>query len=114
MMIEFTHVIDAISNVGIPIVLAVVFGYLTWHLGKKINDTAEENMRTLQARCLEREDKLYEEIKECHAINDKAIETIAHYAEKLDAIQVDVKEIKSDITFILAGGHRNDTERETR
>lgn len=108
-MLEFTAVIDAISNVGIPIALAVVFGYLTWHLGKKINDTAEENMKTLQARCLEREDKLYEEIKECHEINGKAIETIAHYAEKLDAIQTDVKEIKSDITFILAGGHKNDT-----
>ena len=48
MQMEFTTVIDAISNVGFPITLAVVFGYLIWRLGKRINDTAEKNMAELQ------------------------------------------------------------------
>ena len=45
---DFNSVINAISNVGFPITLAVVFGYLIWRLGKKINDTAEKNMAELQ------------------------------------------------------------------
>ena len=48
MQMDFTTVINAISNVGFPITLAVVFGYLIWRLGKKINDTAEKNMAELQ------------------------------------------------------------------
>ena len=35
-------------------------------------------------------------------VNAKAIETIAHYAEKLDSIQSDINEIKTDITVIMA------------
>ena len=46
------------------------------------------------------EDKLYIEIKENREINVKAIETIAKYSEKLDVIQNDVNEIKTDITII--------------
>lgn len=106
---DFNSVINAISNVGFPITLAVVFGYLIWRLGKKINDTAEKNMAELQKQSSEREEKLYKELSSCRKINDKAIETIAHYAEKLDTIQNDVKEIKNDITYLLAGGHKNDT-----
>ena len=108
MQMDFNSVISAISNVGFPITLAVVFGYLIWRLGKKINDTAEKNMAELQKQSKEREEKLYKELSSCHKINDKAIETIAHYAEKLDTIQNDVKEIKNDITYLLAGGHKND------
>ena len=109
MQMDFNSVISAISNVGFPITLAVVFGYLIWRLGKKINDTAEKNMAELQKQSKEREEKLYKELTYCHQINNKAIETIAHYAEKLDTIQSDVKEIKNDITYLLAGGHKNDT-----
>lgn len=59
-------------------------------------------MEQVQARCKEREEKLYEEIKENRAVNAKAIETIAHYAEKLDSIQDDVSEIKTDITILMS------------
>ena len=60
------------------------------------------NMEQVQARWKEREEKLYEEIKENRAVNAKAIETIAHYAEKLDSIQDDVREIKTDITILMS------------
>ena len=59
-------------------------------------------MEQVQARCKEREEKLYEEIKENRAVNAKAIETIAHYAEKLGSIQDDVSEIKTDITILMS------------
>ena len=58
-------------------------------------------MEKLQERCIARENKLYEEIKENRIVNAKAIETIAHYAEKLDSIQYDVDEIKTDINVLL-------------
>ena len=61
-------------------------------------------MEKVQARCKEREEKLYEEIKENRAVNAKAIETIAHYADKLDNIQNDVSEIKTDITILMSKG----------
>lgn len=50
----------------------------------------------------EREDKLYEEIEKSQEINKNAIDTIAHYAEKLDVIQHDINEIKTDITVIMS------------
>ena len=59
-------------------------------------------MEQVQARCKEREEKLYEEIKENRAVNAKAIETIAHYADKLETIQNDVSEIKTDITILMS------------
>ena len=59
-------------------------------------------MEQVQARWKEREEKLYEEIKENRAVNAKAIETIAHYADKLETIQNDVSEIKTDITILMS------------
>ena len=59
-------------------------------------------MEQVQARCKEREEKLYEEIKEHRAVIAKAIETIAHYAARLDTIQNDVSAIKTDITILMS------------
>lgn len=52
-----------------------------------------------------REEKLYNEITECHKINHQAIETIATYANSLGEIKADVKEIKS----MLTGGTQSNT-----
>jgi uncharacterized membrane protein len=51
---------------------------------------------------LEREDKLYEEIKSNREINAQAVATIAKYAESLDVIQRDVNEIKTELTIIAS------------
>ena len=59
-------------------------------------------MKQIQERCAAREDKLYKELAENREINSKAIDTIAHYAEKLDTIQHDIHDIKNDITVIKA------------
>ena len=47
------------------------------------------------------------EIRENREVNAKAIETIAHYAEKLDSIQSDIKEIKQDVSLLMIGGRQS-------
>ena len=63
-------------------------------------------MRKMEEQCRAREDKLFVEIKENRKINSKAIETIAHYAGKLDVIQNDINDIKHDLTVIMVGDKR--------
>lgn len=74
-----------ITTVGFPIVCVLGMGYFIWQLYKQ---------------SVIRENKLYVQIDESRAVNAKAIETIAHYAEKLDTIQHDVKEIKEDVAAL--------------
>lgn len=95
-------IIEMLSNFGFPISCVIALGWFAFYMVKKTNETAEKNMVKVQERCKEREDILYKEIKENREINAKAINTIAHYAEKLDDIQDDIKEIKTDITVIMS------------
>ena len=44
---------------------------------------------------------MYKEIEENRKINDKAIETITKYADRLDNIQRDIDEIKVDVVRIV-------------
>ena len=91
---------EIITNTGFPITCVIA---LAWFVYKfYIDYTAEnkKNMELMQARCKEREDKLYAEIKENREINGKFAEIIAKYDTKLDEIISDVKEIKEDIIEI--------------
>ena len=92
--------IDIISTLGFPIACVVAMGAFIFHIYKQTTKENAENMEKVQARCKEREDKLYTELAMSREVNSKAIETIAHYAEKLDVIQQDIREIKTDITII--------------
>lgn len=94
-----------ISSLGFPIVCVMALGYFSFYMVKETNKTNVESMEKLQERYTVRENKLYEEIKENREVNAKAIETIAHYAEKLDAIQNDVDEIKSDVSILVNSGN---------
>jgi chromosome segregation ATPase len=62
-------------------------GYFIWQLYKD---------------SVKREEKLTTQINESRNVNAKAIDTIAKYAEKLDTIQQDVKDIKNDVITIKA------------
>lgn len=86
---EFGVVVELISTVGFPIALVLLLG---WFIIKIYNDTTKN--------AKEREEKLYTEIAENRKVNEKAIETIALYADKLDTIQEDVAEIKKDIIIL--------------
>lgn len=104
---EFMQIVDAVSSIGFPAALSVVFGWLVYTMGKKQLAQSEENMIRIREECKEREEQLMNEIRENREINAKAIETIAHYAEKLDTIQSDIKEIKQDVSLLMVGGRQS-------
>ena len=92
---DFNAIMTMIGTLGFPIVCALG---MAWFIYKIYTNTTKENaanMEKVQKRCQEREDKLYEELAKSRQINDKAIDTIAHYAEKLDVIQKDIRDRKS-------------------
>ena len=105
---DISAITNIISNLGFPIASCLCLAWFGWYMVKNTNEINAKNMEQVQNRCKEREEKLYEEIKANREINAKAIETIAHYAEKLDVIQSDIKEIKQDVSMIMIGGNRND------
>ena len=83
---DISIVTDLIATVGFPIACVIALGVFVWKIYKR-SET--------------REDSLMASIGECRAINAQAIQTIAHYAEKLDTIQEDVKSIKTDVAVIM-------------
>ena len=89
-----------ITSLGFPIVCCLGMGYFIFTIYKNTTKENKENMEAVQARCKDREEKLYEEIKANREVNAQAIATIALYAERLDAIQHDIQDIKTDITVI--------------
>ena len=58
-------------------------------------------MEKVQARCAEREEKLYSQLENQNEINGKFANIIAQYDIKLNTIQEDIADIKSDITVIM-------------
>lgn len=99
---DLTAVSNLVSNVGFPIAMVLGLMWFIYQIFLKTTAQNEENMKRVQDRCAEREEKLYVELAENRAINRQAIDTIAHYAEKLGTIQNDISDIKSDITIIKA------------
>ena len=92
-----TYIVELIPTVGFPIACVIAMAAFIFYVYKR-----------MEVNTKEREDILYNEIKENREINKKAIDTIAHYAEKLDVIQNDVNDIKSDINInkkIIGGGN---------
>ncbi|MBQ9913525.1 MAG: hypothetical protein IJO73_04785 [Clostridia bacterium] len=81
-----TALIELIPTLGFPIVCVIALGAFVFHIYKQTTKENAANMEKVQARCKEREEKLYEEIKENREVNAQAIATIAHYAEKLEVI----------------------------
>lgn len=83
---DATIFVELIGTLGFPIACVVALGVFVWKIYKR-SET--------------REDTLMIEIGKMREVNAQAIETIGHYANKLDTIQEDVKEIKTDIAVIL-------------
>ena len=71
-----------ISTLGLPVVLILAMGWFIFKLWKQ---------------SAEREQKLYEELTKSREVNEKAISTLALYAERLSVIEEDVKEIKQNL-----------------
>jgi hypothetical protein len=90
-------VLAAITQVGFPIVCAGVMGWFIYKIYVNTTEQNKINMEQVQARCAEREEILYQQIAKAQEINGQAIATITLYAERLDVIQADVKEIKEKL-----------------
>lgn len=88
---EVGFVVEMISSIGFPIAIVLVLG---WFIYKIYNDTTTQGKQ--------REEKLYQEIDKNRQINEKAIETIQLYAERLTHIEENVLEIKDDVIAIKA------------
>lgn len=82
---DITMIMEIITTLGFPIACVIALGFFVWKIYKQSVD---------------RENTLMIEIGKTREVNAQAIETIAHYAEKLETIQEDIKEIKTDITVI--------------
>lgn len=80
----------AIATFGFPIVMVGVFIWFIYQIYKHQREDRERHNQESAAR----EERLYNEILECRAVNNKAIETLSLYAERLGVIESDVKEIK--------------------
>ena len=75
-------ILKVIAEVGFPIACVLILFLF-------INEIYKQSVK--------REEDLNEQLKENREINAKAIETIALYANRLDTIQEDIKDIKTDI-----------------
>jgi hypothetical protein len=82
---DLAIILEAIATVGFPIVMVIALGFFVYLLWKQ---------------SVERENKLMAEITENRIVNEKAIETIAQYAERLTHIEDNITEIKSDVVLI--------------
>lgn len=80
---DMTVFTELIATLGFPIALVIAMGFFIW---------------TIYKQSVEREEKLMTEIAENRIVNEKAIETLTLYAERLGNIESDVKEIKNIIT----------------
>lgn len=99
---EVATMSELITTLGFPIACVVAMGAFIFYIYNTWTKENKENMERVQARCKEREDKLYDEIAKNREVISSAITTIAHYAEKLDVIQKDISDIKTDITVIMS------------
>ena len=78
--------VKLIAEVGFPIICVIV-------LARFIHQLYKDSVK--------REEDLKVELAESRAVNAKAIDTLATYANRLDSIQHDVEEIKDDIAGLI-------------
>jgi chromosome segregation ATPase len=82
---ELAVIIELITTVGFPIVCVLALGFFVW---------------TIYNQSVKREATLMAEITENRLVNEKAIETIAQFAERFTHIESDVELIKNDVVLI--------------
>lgn len=82
---ELAVILEAIGTVGFPIVCVLALGFFIW---------------TIYQQSVQREATLMAEIAENRLVNEKAIETIAQFAERFTHIESDVELIKNDVVLI--------------
>lgn len=97
---DINTITTLIGTVGFPIVCCLGLGWFLYKVFQKTTNDNQANMEKVQARCAEREEKLYAQIEKNQEVNAQAMATLALYAERLGVIEEDVKEIKSEVDKI--------------
>lgn len=82
---ELNTLIELVSTLGFPIACVIALGFFIWKIYNQ---------------SITREEKLMTEITENRLVNEKAIATIALFAERFSRIENDVESIKNDIVVI--------------
>lgn len=77
--------VGLLETFGLPVALVAAMGIFIYKLWQQ---------------SVEREKALMAEITENRIVNEKAIETITLYAERLGHIETDLTKIKNDVTAI--------------
>ena len=96
-----TFLVEIIPTVGFPIFCCGALGWFIYKFYVDSQKQNKENMEQVQAVCKEREEKLYSHLEKQTEINGKFANIIAQYEVKLDTIQTDISDIKSDIAVIM-------------
>lgn len=99
---DISGIAEIISTLGFPIATAIVLAYFIYKMIHLNAERTERILTILQDSSNSREERLMKELADCRQVNEKAIETIACYAEKLETIQKDVSEIKTNILCMSA------------
>lgn len=92
---------ELIPTIGFPIICVLLLGWFVYKIYKDTTKQNAENMEALQARCIEREEKLYKQLEKQNETNGKFASIIAQYDIKLDAMQQDIADIKADVSVIM-------------
>ena len=82
---EVGVIVELISSFGFPIAIVIALGFFFYRVWQQ---------------SVAREEKLMTEISENRLVNEKAIETISQYAERLTHIEGNIAEIKGDVGII--------------
>lgn len=82
---DINAILEIISTLGFPIAMVIALGFFVYKLWQQ---------------SVTREDKLMQEITENRLVNEKAIETIAQYAERLTHIEETITEVRNDVSLI--------------
>lgn len=93
---DFTMIEQIITTFGFPIACVIAMGIFIYIIYK---DTTKNHKADIE-KMSERENLLYQEIGKNREVIAQAIATISKYAEKLEVIQNDVNEIKTDVIKI--------------
>ena len=87
--------VEILPTIGFPIFCCGALGWFIYKFYVDSQKQNKENMEAVQARCAEREEKLYNQLEKQNEINGKFAAIIAQYDVKLDAIQTDINDIKN-------------------
>lgn len=99
--------VEIFPTVGFPIICCGGMGWFIYkiytNMEKDKDELAQqnaENMKAVQERCQEREDKLYNFMITQQSINDGFRKIIEQYQIKIDGICHDVSVIKTDVEIL--------------